>query len=74
MSFIIARGCGGVRRSAKSSTLATLSASAFLVLSGLLSFVPEEPARQGNAWPLRGTLAARATSQEPATLMGLHEV
>ena len=65
---------GGSRRSAKSSTLVTASASGFLILSGMLSFVPDAPVL-GEAWHLRGPIAVLSPPQEPvpASVSGLHE-
>ena len=64
----------GVRRSTSSATLATVSASAFLILSGLLSFVPDAPSDVGETWHLRGPLALRSPwTAGPASVAGLRE-
>ena len=57
MSVTTSVGSAGARRSARSSTLAIASATGFLILSGLLSFVPEAPSGFGEGWRLRGPLA-----------------
>ena len=63
------------RRSTRSSTLAIASASGFLVLSGLLSFVPDAPPSLGEAWHLRGPLAVLSAPPPtvPETASGLHQ-
>ncbi len=74
MSLSLSDRFGSVRRSTKSSTLAIASASGFLVLSGLLSFVPDAPSRLGEAWHLRGPLAVlSAPPAVPATASGLRQ-
>ena len=74
MSVGISNVSRNVRRSTKSSTLAIASASGFLVLSGLLSFVPDAPSRLGEAWHLRGPLAVlSAPPAVPATASGLRQ-
>ncbi len=82
MPALIARPIYGSLRRAKSASAATGSAGAFLLLSAVLSFVPDRPLVRGNGWQLRGTLAPTSSesvqfgtnaAKLPAPAVGLEQ-